>query len=381
MSALRDFFILCSGSNQSLLNRTPTELNKYAGIGATIFFTGVFATLAGSYAIYTVFQSYVAAVFFGLVWGLMIFNLDRYIVSTMRKTGRVFKDSLMTLPRLALAILIALVIAKPLELKIFDTEIQAELVSMQQEKYKEQEDLLKLRYADDLTKAENDLLGLKKEIEQKETVLAELNLEAVKEADGTGGSMNKNLGPIYKAKKALADQAALELEQTKLSITPLIVSKQQEIQTLNQNKADDLASMNKVILNGFAARMDALSRLSQKSPIIAMASLFIMLLFIAIETTPIFAKLISSRGPYDHVLSKHEYAFEVNHDMINTLAKNKLDSKLLFDYKTRTYKTELAINAEKEIAEEALKERLADLKKSPILWQELLKSSKMMPDV
>ena len=56
MRSLKEFFIFCSGSNQSILDRTPTEVNKYAGIGATIFFTGLFAMLAGGFAIYTVFS-------------------------------------------------------------------------------------------------------------------------------------------------------------------------------------------------------------------------------------------------------------------------------------------------------------------------------------
>jgi hypothetical protein len=34
-----------------------------------------------------------------------------------------------------------------------------------------------------------------------------------------------------------------------------------------------------------------------------------MLLFIAIETAPVFVKLISARGPYDDLLEAHEHAY------------------------------------------------------------------------
>jgi hypothetical protein len=34
------------------------------------------------------------------------------------------------------------------------------------------------------------------------------------------------------------------------------------------------------------------------------------LLFIAIETSPIFVKLISAKGPYDDLLEKHEHSIE-----------------------------------------------------------------------
>ena len=81
------------------------------------------------------------------------------------------------------------------------------------------------------------------------------------------------------------------------------------------------------------------------------------------------------------VLNKHEYAFEANHELVNTLSKNQLESKLLFDQKTRTYKTELAVNAEKEITKAALEEKLEEIKKQPYAWKELLKKGRMMPDV
>ena len=78
---LKSFFILCSGSDKDILQSCSNgEQNKYAGIGATVFFTAVMAFLASSYALYTVFDNYYIAVFFGLIWGLLIFNLDRFIV-------------------------------------------------------------------------------------------------------------------------------------------------------------------------------------------------------------------------------------------------------------------------------------------------------------
>ena len=135
MQALKNFFLFCSGANFSILKRTPTEVNKYVGIGATIFFTGVFAAIAAGYALYTVFDSAWLIVPIALLWGLMIFNLDRFIVSTMKKKGSFIRDFTSALPRLVLAVLIAIVIAKPLELKIFESEIDAELVKMQQENY------------------------------------------------------------------------------------------------------------------------------------------------------------------------------------------------------------------------------------------------------
>ena len=67
--------------------------------------------------------------FFGLIWGLLIFNLDRFIVSTIKKNDSKWKEFLQAFPRLILAMIIAIVISKPLELKIFEKEINQVLLT------------------------------------------------------------------------------------------------------------------------------------------------------------------------------------------------------------------------------------------------------------
>jgi NhaP-type Na+/H+ or K+/H+ antiporter len=145
MEKIQRFFWLCSGVHIELLKKCPTESSKYAGIGATIFFTGVFAALAGGYALYTVFDNVWIASLFGILWGLLIFNLDRYIVSSMRKEGTSMREFRTALPRILLAILISIVIAKPLEMKIFEKEIQSELIMMEQQTYTSQENEVRAR--------------------------------------------------------------------------------------------------------------------------------------------------------------------------------------------------------------------------------------------
>jgi len=126
---LQHFFIFCSGADTDILEECSAgEKTKYAGIGATVFFTAVMATIAGSYALYTVFDNLFTAVFFGLIWGLLIFNLDRFIVSTIKKSDNFFDELIQASPRILLAMIIAVVIAKPLELKIFEKEINQVLL-------------------------------------------------------------------------------------------------------------------------------------------------------------------------------------------------------------------------------------------------------------
>ena len=86
-----------SGGDKLLLQRaTFSDQVKYACLGGVILATGGMAALSGGYAFFTIFSTgenenniplyvYAIAVFFGLIWGLIIFNIDRFIVTSTGK--------------------------------------------------------------------------------------------------------------------------------------------------------------------------------------------------------------------------------------------------------------------------------------------------------
>ncbi len=309
MKKITSFFLLCSGADSQLLQKCPTETSKYAGIGATIFFTGLFAALAGGYALHMVFDSIWIASIFGLLWGLMIFNLDRYIVSSMRKDGKFGRELLSASPRIILAIIISIVIAKPLELKIFEKEINPELIIMEQEIRTRQEEKVNLRYAHAQDSLKNEIDQLRAAVISKTKERDTLAIIAQQEADGTGGSRKKNLGPIYKVKKADADRSNEELHHLRTLNQEMIQTIERQITENDKALRAELATIERTAVNGPAARLEALDRLSENSAAIAWANWFIMLLFIALETAPVLVKLISARGPYDNLLKVEEHNF------------------------------------------------------------------------
>ena len=363
MKSLQDFFLFCSGVEASVLEQCPTDRNKYAGIGATVFFTGVLAFCSSGYALYTVFDSYLMAIAFGLVWGLMIFNLDRYIVMSMKSNGQWWRDFFVAFPRLVMAVLLAVVISKPLELKIFEKEIRAEMVQMQQEVFKQQEDLVKARYQGQIEDMHSQIAALKGEIAVKTAARDSLTRVAVQEADGTGGSRQRNLGPIYLTKKAAADLAQSELVAYQAENLPRIREKEQSIAAMETSIQNDIAALDRSRLDGLAARIDALSRLTDKSLAIFYASIFITLLFVAVETAPILVKLISYRSPYDYVLHQQEHVFEMTNLEQTTLLGNETRNKLKYDTETGAYRVQANISAEKAVIDQKLQETLEGLKK------------------
>lgn len=315
MQQFKEFFWFCAGINRSLIKRCPTDTAKYTGIGAAVFFTGLLAALSGGYAVFTVFESVGWAIGFGLLWGLIIFNLDRFIVSTMRKQKKSYARELLTAsPRILLAVMLAIVISKPLELKIFSKEIDRKLVTLEEEIYQKEIQDLEQRYTGQLLAIEAQSNQLKEEIRAKTEKRDALALAAQQEADGTGGSGKRNAGPIYQIKKSDADQAQSELAALNQNYQPLILQKQQEWDTLFDQKQTEIANLKRNPWNGMAAQLQALSILGQENEAIRIANIFIMLLFILLECTPIISKLISGRGPYDELLEIREHYFK-NHNL------------------------------------------------------------------
>lgn len=304
---IRRFFMLCSGADTNILETCSSgEQNKYAGIGATVFFTAVMAFIASSYALYTVFDNIYTAIFFGLIWGLLIFNLDRFIVSTIKKRNSFKSEFIQATPRILLAVIIAVVISKPLEMKIFEKEINQVLLEQKNEMTLANKQQLALQYTPALEALDQDIATLKAEIVNKEAETNALYDTYITEAEGTAGTMLLGKGPVYKEKREKHDAYLAELKLLKETNGKKIADIETQITTLNEEYSKVVADSQPLIdgFDGLMAHINALGELPW------FPSFFIFLLFLAIETSPIVAKLLSPKGPYDYKLEDEESVVE-----------------------------------------------------------------------
>ena len=305
---LKKFFIICSGSDTNILDQCSSgEQNKYAGIGATVFFTAVMAFIASSYALYTVFDNYFTAIAFGLVWGLLIFNLDRFIVSTIKKRDNFIDEMIQASPRVVLAVIIAIVISKPLELKIFEKEIDRVLLEQKNDLTLANKNQLAEQYTPTVEALENDIKFYQSQIDTKEAEVDALYDTYITEAEGTAGTMLLGKGPVYKEKREKHDTALAELQQLKTDNKAKIAATEEQISKLKADYDTKVITTQPVIdrFDGLMARINALGKLPW------LPSFFIFLLFLAIETAPILAKLLSPKGEYDYKLEDVETAVKV----------------------------------------------------------------------
>jgi len=198
-----------------------------------VFFTAVMAFIASSYALYTVFDNVYTAIFFGLIWGLLIFNLDRFIVSTIKKRDSLKSEFLQATPRIILAIIIAVVISKPLEMKIFEKEINQVLLEQKNELTLANKAQIAQQYTPVVASLNEDITALKSEINIKETETNALYDTYISEAEGRAGTMLLGKGPVYKEKREKHDAALLELRQLKEANATKIAGIETQITALN----------------------------------------------------------------------------------------------------------------------------------------------------
>lgn len=317
---LKNFFILCSGADKDILEGcSEGEQTKYVGIGATVFFTAVMAFIASTYALFTVFDNVYPALLFGLVWSLLIFNLDRFIVSTIRKRDKFGSEFLQASPRIILAVIIAIVISKPLEIKIFEKEINTVLLKEKNAMALSNKKEVANYFKSDLDKNKTEIDSLKSDITKKEKEVNTLYETYITEAEGTAGTKKLGKGPVFKEKIAKHNLAAAQLDTIRKINLAKIAEKESKSKLLQADLDKKITETQPIIdgFDGLMARINALDKLPW------LPSFFIMLLFLAIETSPIIAKLLSPKGEYDFKLEDLETALKA------TLEQDKYQRDLL----------------------------------------------------
>lgn len=329
------FLWKCAGGDRYLLERaTYSDQIKYMCLGGIVFATGALAGIAGGYAFYTIFEERGSAIensvdmqtvglsiFFGIIWGLMIFNIDRFIVTSTGKgdgTEAITMGELKSaLPRILMGMIIAMTISKPVEIRMFKTEIDIKLREKQLEQQAEYQAKVDKTFADrekllvaDFGKIESQRTDLLNRIKDYE------NQYRKETSEGMGGR-GQGEGPVAKALKR--EQAKLEVELQRFD-----GANSDELNELNIKKKELRLSKekergnNEKIANGLDGLLERIKIAHEVAGF--WISLFITLLFMAIELTPIFFKLMLTKTTYDYLsenrdeLIRAENGIEIKYD-------------------------------------------------------------------
>ena len=330
-SALTRFLWFCAGADSSLLRRCPvSDWVKYQGIGGIVLATTLLAFVSASYAFYTIFSpktdtalavgldvtTYAISAVAGAIWALVIFNIDRFIVSSTGKGDGTEKISWNELqqgaPRLVMAIIIGVCISAPLEIRILKPEIDAQLELEQNEYLAElnqhSEGLIQAR-KDELVgkmdKAQDSLKERRDYFEARRLEIAKQRRLLELEAEGKTSKAVAGRGPAWRDKKETLDKMEGELQDDRKSHEEKAAIFNADIDGWEENLsalAADLASA-KESNQRQARHLDGLmKRIHISHEIGGVVPWAILLLLLAVETGPIFFKMMLVSGTYDYML-------------------------------------------------------------------------------
>ncbi len=238
MEKVMKFLWKCAGADPQILQFSPySDHIKNAGIGGVVLATTVMATMAMGFAMHTIFASPVSGTIdpitgteelrgrwgitipISLIWGLIIFNLDRFIVSTVKGDGteKITKEEFWAmLPRLVMAIIIGLTISAPLETYIFKREIDREWkLSMDKLAQSKSYDIAQFEKKNDEEKVAlyNEI---NKRVNEQKVLVEDAKKEVNKEMNGESGRGGDGPETRKKEKVFITEESTLKILTQKL---------------------------------------------------------------------------------------------------------------------------------------------------------------------
>ena len=350
------------GAVPDILELFPWEYTKYYGIGGAILGTWWLATLSSYYAFIIIIGDNYKSIIGSICIGLLIMNLDRMITISMKKRGSEAEPKLPfeemnnflistipAIPRIFVSIILGVLIAVPLELNLFKTEVNEKLIKychemVQKERIKHDKEAIQNSnkiitdlqnqvqlYTQDTNNIQNfsteQLEQYKKELERIDTEITRIENNSglltskiptynksardikllIREANRP---LYENLRPLRKRKQELQSkidnintenrtkQSDIE-EESRLVRKNIDLEKQKIKMIMSSNNSTDLTCKNTPENSGLLDHIDALYSLGDNSNSIKWSLRLIILFIVFIDTGPVLAKIIMPRGAYD----------------------------------------------------------------------------------
>ena len=268
------------------------------------------------------------------------------------------------LPRIFMGAIIAITISKPVEIRMFKSEIDVELQNAQMEKEKEFRDKVDAEFNIEIGKVQKEISKYDSGIQDKINRHKELEKQYIEEARIV------TVGPRAIAIKAQMDAVAKEIKNAQSA--PEYQNLLAEKNKLEEERKTKLKNSYKVAsgLDGLVERIKLSHKVAGNT-----ITFFITLLFLAIELTPVFFKLMLIKSPYDYIkdnnddLIKTHHGIEVRYDyykdkeglerhlVIHHDAQNQMFEKLKIS-RIQKELTEYALELYKQREKEKINENL-----------------------
>lgn len=278
LSWITRFFIFCGGFDaKTASDCDAASIQKLKILGSMVLIPVIIGFFSFSYATYKISGGNQTMAFIGgAVWAFVIFLIDRAIIG-YAKPG----FSLGMIGRFLLAIVIALTVSLPLELLVFQDAIieqhNSELVTLQ--------DATKAKYNDKITDVKQPLI-------EKEKAVNELYEDYRDESDGSGGTLNRGIGPVALAKYKVWQEAKTAFENEKEEVL-------REVRILKSEQRAEEIQNKKSNARGLLGDIRALNAI--EDPIVPIATNLLRAFFLFIELIPILLKVTKTSNIYHDI--------------------------------------------------------------------------------
>jgi hypothetical protein len=275
--------------------------------------------------------------------------------------------------------MIGFVLSKPLEIRIMQSEIDAQM-QLEQEKHINKR---KVNLDDEYRASRKDLDNKSQELvvlrNNKQDELNKVKLkfdvaekDYIEEMEGKSGSQTKGEGKIAREKRLTRDKAENEYQDAKSNLAPTIKSIQSEIDQA-QKERDSLIAKREERLNIIkleAAQKDGLiERIHLAEQIAPIASLLLTILLIFLEISPILFKMMLQLSPYDYLM-ENEKQKTVAQRAIDIQPVGHSEQEKIYDVKhAKYYQADVIriqetgkIQVEIELSQKAQEQFLAQIK-------------------
>lgn len=333
VSITRDFFLFCSGANKEILEKPECAIDypKFVSLGMAVFLSAIFAFLSGSYAVYLSSQSSVLSVLLGAVWGLIIFGLDRFIVSTLKRKIippnlslierlRLRSNEILgVLPRILLAVIISPLMVFPLELKLLQKELDVRVAAQRADEVLGARRRVREQFSD-IARLENENDQLREAIATKRKQTTDL-LESLIDNPASIADLitDQRTHEFLKGRS--------QLQELKKLNEGIIAANTRQLEYLNAQanaKEEEVVSLiTTTRSDGLIIRMKAMNALKAENKSVATFGILMLLLFIILETTPVLVKLLSNVGPYEYFWGVFESMATSDMQSRRTSSQNK----------------------------------------------------------
>jgi hypothetical protein len=298
----------------------------YPSVGALVLATAVLASLASAYAFFTVFQRPPIAILFGVLWGFMILNLDRLILTTFPKHENIPRQLLHAAPRIGLALLISITIAHPLLLRIFEPEIRDRIAR--------DTDSSRSIIEDKINEAHKQAARERERIENQEQAAVQQDegylkgtsdqesecYQELSQCRTTGGcesAYERRILARCEQKRYTAQHARNLFDAAKRSRT----AKTGELESnLLRQENETVAELDRMLNHldadanpSLLRRSEALSKIESEKSMAGRMIWFVYFLVFCLETTPVFVTIISPADLVHILVNKSKEIFKARH--------------------------------------------------------------------